>query len=143
MKGQVDSVQARAVLSELLDAWQEGTKDEGAVLKAAEALEGSWELWASDAVVDAAAIDSDRSDGRSVLSALINMLSVLHHDGWAREDVPAMQAFLEASETDPISAWAMWDAYAAGIDWEQRKQDLREQLLYSPFVALGRGPWNA
>lgn len=143
MKRFDDIDEARRGLLELLESWHEGTKDGWAVLEAAESLEGSWYLWRSDADFDAAAIDSDHSDARSIVSALINMLSVLHHDGWTRQDAPAMRAFLLASDTDPELGWVHWAAYEASVDWEQRKRDLARDLLYRPFVTWGRGPWNA
>ena len=56
----------------------------------------------------------------SVLFAALEMLELVYVNPILKEDIPALQAFLQRGQTDPLGAWSAMERYWASIDWDTR-----------------------
>lgn len=66
--------------------------------------------------------DHPETDPRSIGVAVLELLSEAHVQLLLPEDIPAVQAFLATEAGAEEEAWAEFNAYWEGIDWERRNQ---------------------
>lgn len=116
----------RLALIELLTAWDLGSVDEAHVRDTAEEYERMWVGWE---VLDSLSADDEPPLLNGMAEILIK-LSDLHITWITRADIPAMLAYLESVDDDPMSARSGWDANANGVDWKARGRELRAEPFY-------------
>ena len=112
-------------VQDILQQWQTGRLDEHDVCELAEKLWDSSE-WPN----------YPEQDARSIPIEVLAHLSVLYYQLITKEDIPAMVEFLRVSPGEEAKAWARWREYWSQVDFEARKEALKE----SPYYLTDGGP---
>jgi hypothetical protein len=111
----------RRQLRDLLQRWQRGEVSEREVHEEAEAL---WEHYAP-------LKGHDEDAPQSIAMGVLSNLETLNWQLITPEDIPAMLAFLETPLGQERQGWQAWHRYWQGIDFNQRRQSLRNNPYYA------------
>jgi hypothetical protein len=110
----------RGKLRALLERWQRGEIDERIVHDEAEAMleQADWPVY-------------QEADPRSIVVEVLSHLEILDHQLITREDIPTMIAFLDVATGQEPLGWDAWRRYWNAIDFDVRRQALRNNAFYS------------
>jgi hypothetical protein len=110
----------RGVIRSLLQRWRSNEIDERGVHKEAERLldEHGW-------------IEYPENDDRSVVLEVLSQLGILNRQLVTREDIPAMLGFLDTPPGEASQGWQTWRRYWNSLDYEKRREELKQNPYYS------------
>jgi hypothetical protein len=110
----------RVVIRSLLQRWRSNEIDEREVHEEAERLldEHGW-------------IEYPENDDRSVVMEVLSQLAILNLQLVTREDIPAMLGFLDTPPGEASKAWQPWRRYWNSLDYEKRREELKQNPYYS------------
>ncbi len=111
----------RQQVRDLLDRWQRGEIDERKVHEEAEVL---WDRYIP-------AEKYDRVSPQSIALDVLSSLETLNVQLVTPEDIPAMFRFLETPADQERLGWQAWYQYWQNIDYNRRRQSLRDNQYYS------------
>ncbi len=99
----------------LLNEWEDNTLSRDEVLYLAEEIDELYPTgWPS----------YSRTDSRSVLFGVLDLLITLHIQPILKEDIPYIRNFLIQGQTQPTEAWKVMTTYWSHVDREQRLRDM-------------------
>lgn len=122
-----ETPELRQELRELVARWASGSLTERDVHEQAELMLEEI-IW----------VDVAQSDPRSIGLDVLSQLDILNWQLILVEDVPAIIQFLDAEPGGETAAWALWNSYWKGIDFNARRTALRGHPYYC--VSESRGP---
>lgn len=70
-------------------------------------------------------------DDRSMPVEVLLELDSLNFRYITREDVPAILRFLSTPAGEAEQGWREWRRYWQSVDWEKRREELKDNLNYS------------
>jgi hypothetical protein len=110
----------RGVIRSLLRRWRSDEIDEREVREEAERLldEHGW-------------IEYPENDDRSVALEVLSQLGILDRQLVIREDIPAMLGFLDTPPGEASKGWQTWRRYWNSLDYEKRREELKQNPYYS------------
>jgi len=111
----------RHQVRDLLQRWQRGEIDERQVHEEAEVL---WDCYVPGE-------EYDRESPQSIALDVLSSLETLNVQLVTPEDIPAMLRFLETPADQERRGWQIWHQYWRSIDYNQRRQSLRDNPYYS------------
>lgn len=111
----------RSSLLALLNEWRHGAIDERSVHE-----------WAEETIEQVGELPQyDEDDPRSIAVEILLQLDALNHQLITRDDIPAIEAFLQTRTGDEARGWANWKRYWQQLDLENRRKVLKENPYYS------------
>lgn len=110
----------RGELRTLLERWRAGTVNEREVHNQAETL--------MDKLGELP--HYPESDPRSIAAEVLLQLEILNHQLITKDDIPAIEAFLDTTLGQEPQGWAQWRSYWKQLDLESRRQELKSNPYY-------------
>jgi hypothetical protein len=110
----------REVIRNLLEQWRSNEINEREVNEEAKRLldEHGW-------------IEYPENDDRSVAMEVLSQLVILNRQLVTREDIPAILGFLNTPPGETSKGWETWRRYWNSIDYEKRREELKQNTYYS------------